>query len=933
MTRLLKNLSWRDNQMSELMHYGRSKTEGAPIGSGRYPLGSGEEPYQRAESFNEVVRKLINQGKTQREIAEKYGIVNSKGDPDVHKLRDMVSIAKENETMAKQNYAIKLKAHGYSTSEIGRRMGINESSVRALLAAHEKRREDTISNIADTLKENIDKDGRYIDVGPGTELEMGTTANKLHAAVTKLEMDGYSKVTVQVPQMGLHPNQKTYVTVVAPPGTEYKDVVRNMTNIKIMDDTFEEGGAVTEKIHYPDAVSSSRITVRYAEDGGKDKDGVIEIRRGTKDLDLGDKQYGQVRINVDGTHYIKGMAIYAADNRVFPKGCDILVNSNKKKGTPLMDDDPDAKQVLKVMPDKNDPINPFGSYIMKQRGALNLCKEEGEWDKQRDRLAAQFLSKQNESLAKRQLDLAVANKKAEFDEIMQLQNPIIKKKYLKDFADSCDAAAVELHAAALPRQAWKVILPITDLKDNEIYAPSFKNGEEVALVRYPHGGIFEIPVLKVNNNHPTANKVMHNAMDAVGINAKTASQLSGADFDGDTVLVIPTRTAKIRTTSPLAGLKDFDTGDYELPPSAPHMTEHTKQLEMGKVSNLITDMTIKGVNPQSDEFARAVRHSMVVIDAKKHHLDYKQSEKDNNIQELKDKYQNGGGADTLISKSKSIEYVPARRQNYHINPETGEKEWTYTGSSYKQVKKYTDPVTKEKKYLFTTDPETGARVPVYTGKVIERTNKSTQMAEAKDAHSLSSGRQMEEIYADYANSMKKMANEARLAYIDKSLKQVYSPSARKIYAEEVASLTNKVAIAKKNAPRERQATIIANANYEAKMKAHPEWKSSNDKKKKIRGQSINEARERVHAKKKRVDITDREWEAIQAGAITGNLLTAILQNSDSDKLRERAMPKASRSPHDSQIARMKAMSVSGYSLQEIAEATGFSASTISKYIK
>lgn len=916
--------------MSELSHAGRSKRDGAPIGSGRYPLGSGEDPYQHEETFNTLVRKLTNQGMTQREIAEYYGIVNSKGEPDVHKLRDLVSIAKENETMAKQNYAVKLKDHGYSASEIGRRMGINESSVRALLAAHEKRREDTITNIADTLKKNIDKDGRYIDVGPGTELDMGTTANKLHAAVTKLEQEGYSKVVVQTPQMGLHPNQKTYITVVAPPGTEYKDVVKNMTNIKTMDDTFEEGGAVTESIHYPEQISSSRITVRYAEDGGKDKDGVIEIRRGVKDLDLGDKQYGQVRINVDGTHYIKGMAIYTTDK--LPKGVDILVNTNKKRGVPLMDDDPDAKQVLKVLPDKNDPINPFGSYIMKQRGALNLCKEEGEWDKQRDRLAAQFLSKQNLSLAKKQLNLAIANKKEQFDEIMQLQNPIIKKKYLKDFADSCDAAAVELHAAALPRQAWKVILPITDLKDNEIYAPSFRNGEQVALVRYPHGGIFEIPVLKVNNNHPTANKVMHNAMDAVGINAHVAEQLSGADFDGDTVLVIPTRTAKIRTSSPLAGLKNFDPKDYELPPSAPHMTEHTKQLEMGKVSNLITDMTLKGVNPQSDEFARAVRHSMVVIDAKKHHLDYKQSEKDNNIQELKDKYQNGGGASTLISASKSIEYVNQRRQNYHIDPETGKKIWTETGSSYKQVKKYTDPVTKEKKYVFTTDPETGKRVPVYTGKVIERKNKSTRMAEADDARILSSGTPMEEAYAEYANAMKKMANDARLAYIDKDLKQVYSPSARRIYSEEVASLTNKVAIAKKNAPRERQAQIFANANYEAKMKAHPEWKSSNDKKKKIRGQSITEARERVHAKKKKVTITDKEWEAIQAGAITGNLLQAILQNADSDQLRERAMPKSSRSPRDAQVSRMKAMSISGYSLQEIAEATGFSPSTVSKYI-
>ena len=50
---------------------------------------------------------------------------------------------------------------------------------------------------------------------------------------------------------------------------------------------------------------------------------------------------------------------------------------------------------------------------------------------------------------------------------------------------------------------------------------------------------------------------------------------------------------------------------------------------MGKISNLITDMTLLGAS--EDKLARAVRHSMVVIDDEKHHLDYKQSEKDNNI--------------------------------------------------------------------------------------------------------------------------------------------------------------------------------------------------------------------------------------------------------------------------------------------------------------
>ena len=844
------------------MHYGRSKTDGAIIGSGRYPLGSGEDPYQHQEGFNEAVRKLVKSGMTEREIAKLYGIVDKRGEPSVTKLRAKVSIAKNEDMAAKQAYAVKLKGHGYSQSEIARRMGVNESNVRAYLKAYEEHKTDVLTNISNTLQQNIDKDGRYIDISPGTEIDMGTTRTKLNTAVAMLEEKGYEKVVVQVPQMGLHPNQKTYITALCPPGTNYKDVVNNMTNIKTMDDRFVNKGEKTEQLHYPEELSSKRIMIRYAEEGGAEKDGVIELRRGVKDLDLGEKQYGQVRINVDGTHYLKGMAMYAADDSVMPKGVDVIFNTNKHVGTPGINPDPNGKEVFKKMQDPNDPINPFGSNLKPgaQRGVLNLCKEEGDWDKQRDRLASQFLSKQNPMLAKRQLDLAAANKQDQFAEIMSLTNPTIKKKMLKDFADSCDAAAVELHAAALPRQSWKVILPISDMKDNEIYAPAYKQGERVCLVRYPHGGIFEIPELTVNNRQATANKVMHNATDAVGINAKVAERLSGADFDGDTVLVIPTKNVKIRTDSALSGLKNFDPKEsYPGYPGMKKLAGQSKQTEMGKVSNLITDMTIAGAD--KDELARAVRHSMVVIDAEKHNLNYKQSYIDNGIQQLKDKYQNGGGAQTLISKAKSDVYVPARKQAYKIDPKTGEKIWEYTGESYKQVKRVTDPETGKKTYLFETDPVTGEKTPVYTGKVIERTTKSTKMYEAKDARDLSSGSIIENIYADYANSMKALANQARKEYVSTPNLE-YSPSAKKIYSKEVESLNAKLMESQKNAPRERQALILANATYDAKLKANPDWKASNDKKKKLRGQAMQDARIQVGAKKKRIEISDKEWEDI-----------------------------------------------------------------------
>lgn len=887
------------------MHYGRSKKDGALVGSGRYPIGSGDEPYQHAEGFNVQVSKLKRQGLSERQIAETLGVLDAKGNPSVTTLRAKVSIAKNEQMAAAQSYAVGLKQHGYSNTEIGRRMGVNESVVRNYIKAYEDHKTDVLTNVSNTLKENIDKDGRYIDIGPGTELDMGITRTKLTTAAAMLQEQGYEKIVVQIPQMGLHPNQKTYITVLAPPGTTYKDVVNNMTNIKPMDERFIEKGDDKIKLKYPEEVSSDRIMIRYAEEGGKDKDGVIELRRGVSDLDLGKSQYAQVRINVDGTHYLKGMAMYSAED--MPKGVDIIFNTNKHLGTPGIAKEPGQKEVFKKMEDKNDPINPFGSTIVNQKGALNICKEESAWDEQRDRLASQFLSKQSWQLAQKQLNLAAANKEDEFDTIMHMTNPAIKKKMLKDFADSCDAAAVELHAAALPRQSWKVILPISDMKDNEIYAPTYKNGEEVALVRFPHGGIFEIPTLIVNNKQPTANKVMHNATDAVGINAKVAERLSGADFDGDTVLVIPTKNVKIRTSAPLAGLKDFDPKEkYPAYEGMPRMKAQTKQTEMGKVSNLITDMSLHGAN--ADELARAVRHSMVVIDAEKHYLNYKQSEKDNGIQQLKDKYQpkegkeHGGGASTLISRAKSTEYVPARKMNYKIDKNTGEKIWIETGESYEK-----------------------------NGKTVLRKSESTKMAEAKDAFELSSGTRMEAIYANYANSMKSLGNKARLAY-ENTPNLEYSPSAKKTYAKEVESLNAKLALAQKNAPRERQALILANANYEAKLAAHPEYKNSNEKKKKIRGQSITDARQQVGAGKIKIEINDKEWEAIQAGAITNNKLVQILNNSDSDKLKQRAMPNNTRTITDAKAARMRAMAASGHTLKEIAEAIGVSPSTVSKYI-
>ena len=80
-------------------------------------------------------------------------------------------------------------------------------------------------------------------------------------------------------------------------------------------------------------------------------------------------------------------------------------------------------------------------------------------------------------------------------------------------------------------------------------------------------------------------------------------------------------------------------------------------------------------------------------------------------------------------------------------------------------------------------------------------------------------------------------------------------------------------------------------------------------------------------------ITDREWEAIQAGAITESKLKRILNNTDADKLRERAMPKSTSTLSAAKVNKIKRMSDSNFTLAQIAEACGCSVSTVSKYLK
>ena len=897
------------NRDDILMHYGVKRR------SGRYPWGSGEDPYQHSGDFLGRVEELQKKGLSEKEIADTIGLTTSQ-------LRIQKSLAKDERRSLQVARAKSLRTDGYSLSEIAKIMGFNnDSSVRALLNDKAESNMKLAKTTADILKKQVDEKG-MIDVGTGVEIAMGVTKEKLKEALYILELEGYPTYGGRVPQ-ATNAGRLTTLKVLCPPGTEHKEIF-NYENIHSFSDyVSRDNGKTFSKFEYPSAMDGKRLQICYAEQGGIQKDGVIEIRRGCKDLDLGNSHYAQVRIMVDGksvgadkNRYLKGMCVYSDD---LPKGIDVRFNTNKHLGTPV-------KDVLKTV--KDDPSNPFGSLIKpngqskyigedgkEHLSLINKRAEEGDWGEWSNKLPSQFLAKQNISLIKKQIGLAQASKDEEFAEIKALTNPVVKKALLKSFADDCDSAAVHLHAAALPRQKYQVILPVPTLKDNEVYAPNFKNGEQIALVRFPHGGTFEIPILTVNNKHADSRRVLgSNPLDAIGINQHNADRLSGADFDGDTVLCIPHNSkVKISSQKALKGLEGFDTKESYGPQTYQgkkvRLMTRT-QWEMGTISNLITDMTLKGAN--EDELARAVRHSMVVIDAEKHKLNYKQSEIDNGIAELKQKYQGhyneqgnwSTGASTLLSRAKGEKTVIRRKGSPKIDPETGKQYWNIDKSTYIDKK---------------------------TGKTVYRMQKSTNMYETDDANTLSSGTPQEKVYANYANHLKALGNSARKELIS-TPNYKYSTDSKNKYSEEVKSLDSKLKLALLNAPKERQAQVIANSVVAAKKKEYPDLTKKEIKK--ISQQALSEAREKVGSKREPVKISDREWEAIQPGAISPTKLQQIINNSDLDRLRELATPRSSKNTiSPAKENKIKAMIASGYTNAEIADAIGVSSSTVAQYIK
>ena len=896
-----------------LEHYGTKRH------SGRYPWGSGDNPYQHSGDFLSRIETLKKKGLSEKDI------INAINDtlPKEYQLSPTefrVARSKAISLMKQSEYEqIKdLKDNkGLGWTEIANQLGMSESSVRSKYAGNIDKKAKRAENIADVLKKEVDKKG-MIDISEGANQVLGVSESELDKAAYTLEAEyGYKRYGVGIRQP-TNIRQQTNITVLAKPEFDQKYAYQHQEQIDSLGDYHsDDGGDTFTKLQRPSSLDSSRVAIRYGDEGGLDKDGVMEIRRGVPDLDLGKSHYAQVRILVDGDHYLKGMAVYSDD---LPDGVDVMFNTNKPSGTPKM-------KVLKEA--KADPDNPFGAAIKangqsmyigadgkEHLSPINKLKEEGDWDTMSRNVSSQFLSKQPKKLIENQLKLTVADYQAQYDEIMHYDNPTVKKKLLNDFADTCEGTSMTLKASAFPGQSTKVILPINKIKENEAYCPTYENGAQLALIRFPHAGTFEIPIVTVNNKNLHGKRNLGQIQDAIGINAKVAERLSGADFDGDTVMIIPiSDKVPIKSTRPLKALEGFDPKTaYAVPEGNPNhvrlMKKEEKQREMGVISNLITDMTLRGAS--EDELARAVKHSMVVIDAEKHKLDYKRSEKENGIQELKEKWQvrvdedgntKYGGASTLLSRRKQTVRVPERRGSVRVDKDTGEFIYKESGRTF-------------------TDPKTGKE------RIAEDT--VSLISETKDARTLSSGTIQENLYADFSNKLKAMANQARKEAANmKGIQR--NPEAAKTYAAEVASLKEKYNNMVANKPKERKAMLIANANIKAKIQEQG-LNPTIDKKeiKKISSVEMQRARDSVGAsgRKSKVTFTDKEWEAVQAGAISDNMLTKFLNSSDSDEIVKRAMPKTATVMSSAKMSKAKAMLRSGYTYKDIAQACGVPESTV-----
>lgn len=955
------------NDLSQLSDVGREiilKHYGVKRKSGRYPWDPSlhlPKNYKFIEDRDEMKKR----GLSDNEIAKQMGLSTTV-------YRSKVTIAKEELKQYNMQRISKLQSEGMIIDDIAKTIGTTGQTVRNYLDEiknpNKSARAQRVQTeaVADTLEAAV-KRSKYIDVGKGVEIQMGISKEKLKSGLNALVESGeYEVHNLRIAQV-TDKNNSTPVKVLTKKGVERSEIYKNMDKVRPVEEFAINGDArMFQQMERPKSIGWDRVHIRYAipegqkghgtNDDGAMMDGAMFLRPGVKDLNLGKASYAQVRIAVGDTHYLKGMALYGTEEmfKGIPKGTDIIFNTNKTANkTPQ-----EVLKELKKNPEGGAPIdgpNPFGATVKRQNtlvdskgnpvykpgvkdrfgnkvpqiGSVNIVNEEGDWGSWSKALSAQFLSKQPTTVVHERLKATMKQVQDEYESIQKVTNPVIKKQLMESFVSDLESKQVHMKAAAPKGFQGHVILPVPDMKENEVYAPNYKNGEKVVLIRYPHGGRFEIPELTVNNNSVARKMISKDSPDAIGIHPKVASKMSGADFDGDTAYVIPNNKGKFKSRDSLKELKNFDPNMYaDKPGTFTPITKRYQQTLMGVVSNLITDMTLQGA--PSNEIARAVKHSMVVIDAEKHKLNYKRSAEENGIDALMKRYM------THVDKVKygDLErYNPkTRRVDKVIDPDKLKKDLTpgkeYTSAST-IISRHKQSVITDGYQVEVPDPKSKSGGT----KMVWRNKKETYLVNmVKDANVFlgPNATKTEHHYADYINELKAFKNK-----VDSEMSGIKMPArdpkAAKIYAEEVLSMKDKVNQVKINRIKERQAQRMAEVSSKAEIARRSEDEVlKKDEISRIKQQALNKARSMVGAERTPVTITDDEWDAVQSNAVSGTLLKELVSFMDDSQLKSLATPRANKQMTEARKSKAKALLANGYTISQVAEALGVSSSTIGK---
>lgn len=955
------------NDLSQLSDTGREiilKHYGVKRKSGRYPWDPSlhlPKNYKFIEDRDEMKKR----GLSDNEIAKQMGLSTTV-------YRSKVTIAKEELKQYNMQRISKLQSEGMIIDDIAKTIGTTGQTVRNYLDEiknpNKSARAQRVQTeaVADTLEAAV-KRSKYIDVGKGVEIQMGISKEKLKSGLNALVESGeYEVHNLRIAQV-TDKNNSTPVKVLTKKGIERSEIYKNMDKVRPVEEFAINGDArMFQQMERPKSIGWDRVHIRYAipegqkghgtNDDGAMMDGAMFLRPGVKDLNLGKASYAQVRIAVGDTHYLKGMALYGTEEmfKGIPKGTDIIFNTNKTANkTPQ-----EVLKELKKNPEGGAPIdgpNPFGATVKRQNtlvdakgnsvykpgikdrfgnkvpqiGSVNIVNEEGDWGSWSKALSAQFLSKQPTTVVHERLKATMKQVQDEYESIQKVTNPVIKKQLMESFVSDLESKQVHMKAAAPKGFQGHVILPVPDMKENEVYAPNYKNGEKVVLIRYPHGGRFEIPELTVNNNSVARKMISKDSPDAIGIHPKVASKMSGADFDGDTAYVIPNNKGKFKSRDSLKELKNFDPNMYaDKPGTFTPITKRYQQTLMGVVSNLITDMTLQGA--PSNEIARAVKHSMVVIDAEKHKLNYKRSAEENGIDALMKRYM------THVDKVKygDLErYNPkTRRVDKVIDPDKLKKDLTpgkeYTSAST-IISRHKQSVITDGYQVEVPDPKSKSGGT----KMVWRNKKETYLVNmVKDANVFlgPNATKTEHHYADYINELKAFKNK-----VDSEMSGIKMPArdpkAAKIYAEEVLSMKDKVNQVKINRIKERQAQRMAEVSSKAEIARRSEDEVlKKDEISRIKQQALNKARSMIGAERTPVTITDDEWDAVQSNAVSGTLLKELVSFMDDSQLKSLATPRSNKQMTEARKSKAKALLANGYTISQVAEALGVSSSTIGK---